>query len=381
MNILYFAHDNRIGGATLSLLGMIDELKEENQIYVVVPIKKGFLVDELRKRDISVYHRHYFWWMLAQAKTPVGTFIKKIIYKILCFNNYFCAFSLKKIVKMNKIDIIHTNSSVINTGGILSTMTGVPHVWHIREFSQEDFNFFTVWKYKKLCSFMNSHSDKVIAISRAIAVKFQDKIASDKLEIVYNGVSEENKKYKSEIKDKNDTIEYLISGSIGTQKGQEAAIQAVALLVKRGYSNLHLSIAGAGDTRHLEKLINEENLTYYISLLGIVKDMPALRKRMDVELVCSACEAFGRVTVEAMMSSNPVIGSNAGGTPELIQNGVTGYLYQHGNVQELADKMEILLKCPEEIRKLGENAYHYAAEKFTAEKNAARIMEIYEEVL
>lgn len=381
MNILYFAHDSRIGGATLSLLGMIDELRAENQIYVVVAIKKGFLVDELRKRNIPVYHRHFFWWMLAPAKTPARTFIKKMIYKILCLHNYLCAYSLKKIIKIKKIDVIHTNSSVINTGGILSFMTGVPHVWHIREFPQEGLGFFSVWKYEKICGFMNNRSDKAIAISRAIAKKFQDKIAPDKLEIVYNGVNKENKQYKTEIKGKQDIVEYLISGSIVAQKGQEAAIQAVALLVKRGYSNLRLSIAGAGDTSRLEKLINEENLTDYVSLLGIVKDMPALRKRMDVELVCSAWEAFGRVTVEAMMSSNPVIGSNTGGTPELIQDGVTGYLYQYGNTEELADKMEIFLKCPEEIRRLGDNAYLYAVEEFTAKKNAERILGIYKELV
>ena len=381
MNILFFAHTSGVGGATLSLLGIIDELREKNQIYVVVSIRKGFLVDELRKRNIPVYHRHSFMWMLAPAKTPAGTFIKKIIYKGLCLNNYLCAYSLKKIVKKQNIDVIHTNASVINTGGILSLMTGVPHVWHIREFAQEDFAFFSVWKYQRICNFMNSHSDKVVAVSKAIAEKFQDKIAPDKLEVVYNGVKKENKQYKTEIKGKQDIVEYLISGSIVAQKGQEAAIQAVALLVKRGYSNLHLFIAGAGDTSRLEKLINEENLTDYVSLLGIVKDMPALRKRMDVELVCSACEAFGRVTVEAMMSSNPVIGSNTGGTPELIQDGVTGYLYQYGNTEELADRMEIFLKCPEEIRRLGDNAYLYAAEEFTAQKNAERILEIYKELV
>ena len=87
----------------------------------------------------------------------------------MCLNNYLCAWSLRKVVKEQSIDIIHTNSSVLNTGGILAVMTGVPHVWHIREFGQEDFGFFSVWKYERICRFMNSHSDKVIAISQAVA--------------------------------------------------------------------------------------------------------------------------------------------------------------------------------------------------------------------
>ena len=119
MNILFIAHESRLGGANLSMLGMIDEMAKKHQISVVVPIKRGFVVDELRKRKIPVYYRHSFWWMLAPAETPGKTFLKKVIYKVLCCNNYLCALSLKSVVRKRKIDIIHTNSSVINTGGIL----------------------------------------------------------------------------------------------------------------------------------------------------------------------------------------------------------------------------------------------------------------------
>ena len=65
MNILFFANESRLGGANLSLLGLIDELREHHKILVVVPIKKGYMVDELQRRGIPVYYRHSFWWMLA----------------------------------------------------------------------------------------------------------------------------------------------------------------------------------------------------------------------------------------------------------------------------------------------------------------------------
>ena len=62
MNILFMAHESRMGGANLSLLGVIDELAGKNNISVVVPIKNGFMVEELRKRKIPVCYRHSFWW-------------------------------------------------------------------------------------------------------------------------------------------------------------------------------------------------------------------------------------------------------------------------------------------------------------------------------
>lgn len=260
MNILFFANESRLGGANLSLLGLIDELKKVHQISVVLPIRKGYMVEELQKRQIPVYYRHSFWWMLAPAGSPAGTFLKKMIYKILCLNNYLCALSLVRVTKKQKIDMIHTNSSVLNTGGILAAMTGVPHVWHIREFGQEDFGFFSVWKYDKLCHFMETHSDRVIAISQAIAQKFQNKISSQKLEIVYNGVGKENVQDKSALERPKGIVEFLIGGRISREKGQEDAIRAVALAVQKGHRNLHLSIAGPGKAEYLEELIAAENL-------------------------------------------------------------------------------------------------------------------------
>lgn len=381
MNILFFAHESRMGGANLSLLGMIDELYPKHNIYVVVPIKKGFLVDELRKREIPVLYRHSFWWMLKPEGSAFKTTIKKILYKLLCLNNYRCARSLKKYVEEWKIDVIHTNSGVINTGGILSEMTGVSHVWHLREFGQEDFGFFSVWNYDKLCRFMDSHTTKFIAISQAIAGKFEKLVTKEKLQVVYNGVSEANILYKTEVKDSRSQVEFLMSGRVSAEKGQEEAIRAVALLVKKGYRNLHLSIAGPGESDALEKLIAEENLQEYVSMLGFIENMPYLRKNMDVELVCSVCEGFGRVTAEAMMSSNPVIGSNTGGTPELIRDGENGYLYEKGNVEELAQKMEIFLKNPEKIRFMGNAAYVDSSSKFTRKRNAQEIEQIYLAIL
>lgn len=380
MNILFFAHESRLGGANLSLLGMIEQMQDRHNISVVVPIKEGFMVDELKKRKIPVYYRHSFWWMLAPEGTSGKTILKKMVYKILCLYNYLSALRLKKIIKKQKIDVIHTNSGVLNTGGILAAMTGIPHVWHIREFGQEDFGFFPVWNYERICRFIDSHSTKVVVISQAIAQKFKKMISPEKLEIVYNGVSEKNKIKKTEVKGNGDRIEFLISSRISHEKGQDEAVRAVALLLKKGYRNFHLSIAGPGNAAFLKNMILKEKIDDFVSILGTVEDMPALRRDMDVELVCSLCEGFGRVTVEAMMASNPVIGSDTGATPELVKSGENGYLYRKGQAADLAQKMEIFLKKPEQIRHLGNRAYEWSTKMFTAQQNAKKIERLYQKI-
>ena len=377
MNILYIAHESRMGGANLSLLGMIDHFAKEHNIYVVVPIKEGFLVDELHKRGIPVLYQHSFWWMVAPGANSVATFVKKWIYKILVLYNYICAFRLRKVVRQYAIDMIHTNSSVVNTGGILATMTHIPHVWHIREFGQ----FIDVWRSDRICQFMKDHSERIIAISQAVQEWYKDKLAANQVRVIYNGVGEENLHQKKWEKGQKGIVQFLISGRISEEKGQEEAIEAVALLVERGFHNLHLSIAGPGDAERLHKMTKQKKIEEYVSFLGYRTDLPSIRREMDVELVCSRWEAFGRVTVEAMMSSNPVIGSDIGGTPELIRDGENGYLYRQGDDADLADKMSRFLNNTESIRQMGECAYQASKERFSSKTNAENIMEIYQELI
>lgn len=381
MNILYIAHESRMGGANLSLLGMIDQLSAENNIYVAVPIKKGFLVDELCKRKIPVFYQHSFWWMIAPGSNSVTKFVRKSVYRILVLHNYVCAWRLCKIVKKYSIDLIHTNSSVLNTGGIVAAMMHVPHVWHIREFRQEGLGFIDVWKAERIYTFMKRHSGRIVTISRALRDKYSEMLSAELIQVVYNGVGEENLYEKKRAKRENDIVQFLISGRISEEKGQTEAVKAVALLVERGYSNLHLSVAGPGNVDSLRKLAEQRHIEEYVSFLGYRTDLPFLRREMDVELVCSFCEAFGRVTAEAMMSSNPVIGSDSGGTPELIEDGVSGYLYRQGDENDLADKMSRILDHTENIQQMGQCAYQIARKRFSSKTNAEKIMEIYKELL
>ena len=115
--------------------------------------------------------------------------------------------------------------------------------------------------------------------------------------------------------------------------------------------------------------------------MGQVNNMPALRSEVDVELVCSRAEAFGRVTAEAMMAGLPVIGSNTGGTPELIVEGETGFLYEYNNLDDLVDKMEILITNSKLRNIMGQKAQNYAIEHFTIDRCVDEIEAVYHQVL
>ena len=280
---------------------------------------------------------------------------------------------LSEFVKKNHIDIIHSNTSVINIGALISRKSGVPHVWHIREFGDLDFHMYPLMNAKTYYAEMNKGADKFICISKAIAQHYKQ-LDEEKKVVIYNGVDSQ---YKVLHKLHNDNIvRFLIAGRVSPEKGQEEALSACEILIKKGINNFELYIAGAGEYKgHISRELENK-----VKFLGVVHDMPALREKMDVELVCSRAEAFGRVTIEAMMASMPVIGSDTGGTIELIRNGKNGFLYQYGNAEDLSNKM-ISLMDKNVISKLGSYAYNYAKDKFAIERCVNEIVEVYSKLL
>jgi glycosyltransferase involved in cell wall biosynthesis len=91
--------------------------------------------------------------------------------------------------------------------------------------------------------------------------------------------------------------------------------------------------------------------------------------------MCSVSEAMGRVTAEAMAACRPVIGHDRGGTSELIRHEQTGLLYSGGD-EALAASMRRFLEQPDRVRRMGEEAWRDARERFTIELYAERVANV-----
>jgi glycosyltransferase involved in cell wall biosynthesis len=167
-------------------------------------------------------------------------------------------------------------------------------------------------------------------------------------------------------------------------KGQDEAISALFELIRRGI-NAQLLIVGDG-SKHFQATLHQQvedyGLTQQVKFIGYSENPTRIMRMADVVLMCSRWEAFGRVTVEAMLAGKPVIGTiNSGGTMELIQDGITGLLYKPGDHDELANKIQFLYENPEKKSKLGSAARLWAAGRFTQERYAKETLTLLSEVL
>lgn len=162
-------------------------------------------------------------------------------------------------------------------------------------------------------------------------------------------------------------INIAIVGFISPKKNQIEALNAYKILERQGVKNISLSVVGWGDEnseyyQKIKKLISNSN----INIVQFADNMEVIYAKTDIVLVCSL-ETFGRVAVEAMKHSIPIIAANVGASTNNIKDGYNGYLYELGNPEDLANKI-MLLQNPDVRNEMGRNGYMFAMENFN-EKN------------
>ena len=150
-----------------------------------------------------------------------------------------------------------------------------------------------------------------------------------------------------------------VIGRIDEQKGQWELMKAFSRLIPK-HSKIHLLVVGEptrGESKqqvYYKKLLDwvtQQKLQSKIHFLDFQKDPQRLFANMDLFVLPSHQETFGYVVVEAMASGTPVLATNSGGVPEILEQGKLGCLCQPKSISDLEEKMETILKNPEEKNK------------------------------
>ena len=378
MKVLFITHYSGFYGANRSLLQLIIELRENFLVQptVIVP-KEGEFVAELKKNNIPILMFKYYNWLNGER-----SYLKSIIKKGL---NFYCFREIKNcLIKKNdfKFDIIHTNSSATNLGGVLSKYLKVPHLWQIREYGCLDYNLVYYDGIRRATPFIEENSSFIVVISEDLKKYYSKYIDSNKLKVIYNGIKIPTpivKQKESEI------LNLCFVGAISENKNQIEAIKACKYLKEElKVENFIMHIIGDGDKSYLKSLkqyVFDNGLEHKIKFVGYLNDINQFLNKMDVGLVCSKKEAFGRVTIEYMMHKMPVIASNTGANSELIKDCFNGFLYQYGDFKELASKIKKFYNNRDLIESIGESGYNNAIEKYSSEKNTSSIFAVYRKLL
>lgn len=307
-------------------------------------------------------------------------FVAKYSRYIIC--NLMAMRAANKI-DFSGVDIVHSNTTAVDFGVKLAKKLDKPHVWHIREFGKDDFNFF--YFHVNIPKFINENSDRIIAISDVILNSWKSRgINSKKINRIYDGVLGNN--FIATRQEPKDSMQIRIAfcGGITPEKGQHQLIEALSELSANEKSQLLVDFFGSGKEEYikeLKSLVKEKGLDNLITFKGYTTNIHAELANYDVGVVCSKSEGFGRVTVEYMLSGMCVIASDSGANPELLKNSEYGLLYKSGDIKSLADNLRTIISDRNLITEFGIKSKQYAFDNYRLENNVYRIAEVYVNIL
>jgi glycosyltransferase involved in cell wall biosynthesis len=127
--------------------------------------------------------------------------------------------------------------------------------------------------------------------------------------------------------------------------------------------------------------VQEHHLDPFVRFWGFRKDIPEILAQVDILVVPSLQEPFGKIIIEAMAMKNPVIASRVGGIPEIIVDGQTGILVPPGNAEALRLALASLLENRAMREKMGIEGRKRVEQRFSIEKNVRQTEYIYERLL
>jgi glycosyltransferase involved in cell wall biosynthesis len=166
-------------------------------------------------------------------------------------------------------------------------------------------------------------------------------------------------------------------------KGYDVLMKALKILVKKGLE-CKLLILGHVDQNDqyylsLRSLMEELGLISHIEFCGFKSDIGPILNSSDIVVSSSTeSETFGRTLVEAMAAGKPVVATRVGAHPEIIEDGVTGFLVEPNNPKELADRIEKILLDHDLAKSMGKRGRERYEEHFTLEKYCKKIEDIYD---
>lgn len=347
------AHNGGLFGAERSLLELARGLaaRPRFEVLVLVP-HAGALADECRLLGIDTLVAGHRQW-IGRDRRLSGT-VKRGV------RNLAALWRSSGPLRRFAPDVVYTGTGTTPFGALVARRLGVPHIWHLREFGERDYGARYDWGRRWSERFIATRADRLVANSEAVRDHFADRLGRSDIEIVYNGFEfppapEEQapEPYRRRVADV-PVPELLLIGALVEGKGQHDAIRALAELAARGRP-LRLILAGAGDPHYAERLrrlVHLHRLTAAVEFAGFVPDPAALYRRAALTLVCSRCEGFGRTAVESLSAGTPVVGTDAGGLPEILRPGGVGALYPAGDWMALADAIDSLLDDPERYNRI-----------------------------
>lgn len=357
--IMFVEHTaDMIGGGQQSLLHLLKFLNRDLYDPLVVLPGPGPLASRLEAMDVPA---------LSIEMGPLRPgYILKAGRTVL---------ALRRLIRQHQVHVVHTNASRTTLyAGLAIRWLGVPLVWNVRIAAPDPL-------YDRALYFL---ADKVIAISNAVARRFTYRGSRQKVCVIYNGIDLESfypvdamsfrKRFGLEDK--------FVIGQVGQLqplKGPGYLLKAFKALGDL-HPDAHLLFVGAPTEhqRELELMGKDLGLASRMTFAGQQDDIREAISALDILVVPSETEGFGRVLIEGMACEKPIVAFAVDAIPEVLGHGDSGILVEKGDIQGLATGIRSLVEDPVLVKEMVRKGRKRVARYYDIRKTARQTEVVYE---
>ena len=372
--VLYVCIDSSSGGSTKSLFELIKSVSSSVYPIVLFPergdgydfyVSQGIesyihpfvkLYSFTKNRLVDVRKHPWRWHRVKKLRVDLG-----------------CAFFMRRALRRRKVDIVHTNTSPNDVGVYLSRILRAKHIWQIRESLDLHAGLQMYGGMSKLKRQMN-HADARIVISSFLKEHWE--LVNHNTFLIPDAIFSKTDAVYSTQKEK---YVLFISNCVTEAKGARKAILSFGLsrLSEDGFT---LKIVGKCEEDFRESLMKtarEYQCDKAIEFLSFQADVRPLFEKASALIQLSEFEGLGRVVIEAMFYGCPVVAHASGGTLDLIDDGITGYLFT--SISVCGERLRRV--CLSDQRKIIVQAQEFAKNNFAVESFGPKLLDVYHTVL
>ena len=360
--ILHLNHVAYIGGAEVALLNLLTYIDRERCEPVVMSPEgelQRVVSDELRLR-------------CATIPTLPGLNRRTLPRVVARF-----PLLLHKIAK-ERPDLIYANTNFAALySGVVGKCLNIPSLAHIRD----------IEPLGRMARILIRQNTRLIAISQAVErYLIAETMPPRQISCIYDGVDLRQYQPQAHRAVKNGVMIGMI-GQIGERKGHLVLLEALRELV-REQTPVKLLIVGKepahsveGYTERLQAFVRQHQLEPHVEFLGFRRDVPDLLAQIDILVLPSLQEPFGKIVIEAMAMETPVIASRVGGVPEIVADGETGLLVPPQDAIALKHALTRLIADAALRERMGKAGRQRVEACFSLERNVQATQAIYSDVL
>lgn len=367
LNIINVTSDKNIGGAGRCILTFLKNYdREKFNVKVVVP-KGSALIPYIEQTGTKVIEAD---GIADMSYSKDGTK------------------SLKQILKQEKPDLVHAHASF--SARIAAKMLGIPVIYTRHSVFPNPKNVTHGLGKLKNGIINNLTANKIIAVANAAKDNLTEAgVSEKKITVIKNGV-DPVKKYTAEELEQarkfyeltEDNFVFGMIARIEDIKGHDFFLEAAHSL-KGKFPDARYFICGTGSyAQNVKQKIKDLGIEDIVIYLGHVNDVTSVMNVINVNVNASyGTEATSLSLLEGMSLGKPIIASNYGGNPELVENGINGMLFESKNKDELADCMQKIMENKDLYETLCNGAKNLYEEKYTSEIMTKNIEKVYFETV